>query len=544
MNDQPRLSIWDRSPIVRAIRGLLTWRDIRRELIILAWTATIIALLYGLENWYGRHVWNKYRHALEARGEQLDFKAFIPPPVPDDQNFAATPLIKSWFVRESSAGNKLGWAEDNYSQVQGKIGFLKTKGDGGNRHFEDLVACGMAFDAVRSGNMKSYQRFESDKLDLESRAKAAPSVLEGLKTDDAVFAELRVASQRPYSRYPIEYSLDNPWAILLPHVQNIRAACGRLQLGAFAELALGQSANALEDVKLMLHLADSVKDEPILFSYLWRLSWLQRATQPVWEGLAEHAWSDAQLQELQTRLQQYNFVADLKQALDAERAAGVLTAELVRKKGLGYFMALGSVEETVFGPAVHGEFPRNRAVKAIGLLVPHGWYYQEQLNYCRLFQVELGGTFDPAKKQVSPSRIQSNGRELERAFAGRKPFGTIFIRHQVLASMLLPGLGGVARRAATAQVTADQAAIACALERFRLANGQFPEALDALVPRFITKLPNDVIGGEPYKYRRTADGQFVLYSVGWNEKDDGGMPGKTLFDETQGDWVWQYPPRQ
>jgi hypothetical protein len=79
------------------------------------------------------------------------------------------------------------------------------------------------------------------------------------------------------------------------------------------------------------------------------------------------------------------------------------------------------------------------------------------------------------------------------------------------------------------------------LERYRLANGQFPETLEALAPRFISRAPNDVITGQPYKYRRTDDGQFILYSVGWNEKDDGGVPGKTLFDLTQGDWVWSYP---
>jgi hypothetical protein len=28
---------------------------------------------------------------------------------------------------------------------------------------------------------------------------------------------------------------------------------------------------------------------------------------------------------------------------------------------------------------------------------------------------------------------------------------------------------------------------------------------------------------------------FVLYSVGWNEKDDGGKPGKRWLE---GDWVW------
>jgi hypothetical protein len=92
-----------------------------------------------------------------------------------------------------------------------------------------------------------------------------------------------------------------------------------------------------------------------------------------------------------------------------------------------------------------------------------------------------------------------------------------------------------------AQTATDQAAIACALERYRLANGQFPENLQALVPHFAAHLPNDAITGESFKYRRTDDGRFVLYSVGWNEKDDGGVPGETQFDRTQGDWVWEYP---
>ena len=64
-----------------------------------------------------------------------------------------------------------------------------------------------------------------------------------------------------------------------------------------------------------------------------------------------------------------------------------------------------------------------------------------------------------------------------------------------------------------------------ALERCRLARGAFPESLDALAPQFIAKVPHDVIGGQPLKYRREADGSFVLYSVGWNEKDDGGVAG-------------------
>jgi len=85
---------------------------------------------------------------------------------------------------------------------------------------------------------------------------------------------------------------------------------------------------------------------------------------------------------------------------------------------------------------------------------------------------------------------------------------------------------------------------AVALERYRLANGHFPGALEALVPQFISPLPNDVLTGEPYKYRLTDDSRFVLYSVGWDEKDDGGVPGKTVSDDRQGDWVWRYAANQ
>ena len=51
----------------------------------------------------------------------------------------------------------------------------------------------------------------------------------------------------------------------------------------------------------------------------------------------------------------------------------------------------------------------------------------------------------------------------------------------------------------------------------------------------------DPISGQPCHYRRTEAGQFILYSVGWDEKDDGGTPGRNLFDEKEGDWVWRYP---
>src|SRR5258705_3350315 len=239
MNEPRPSSVWERSTLVRFFRWLFSWRGIRRILIVLAWGVTIIAVLYGEENWRGRRKWNKYRVALEARGEQLDFKPFIPKPMPEEQNFAATPLIQSWFPK-----NSLKW-EDSFSKAVEKISSPKT--NRGDRHFVDLVAWEMAFQSLNSGKLAKGDKFESDHLDFESRKRAAPAVLDGLKEAEVKLGELRTASQRPYALYPIIYKLDDPWGILLPHLAPIKAICQRLHLMACANLAAGQSDKALDD---------------------------------------------------------------------------------------------------------------------------------------------------------------------------------------------------------------------------------------------------------------------------------------------------------
>ena len=542
LSTQP--SMWQRSTIRRFLKWLFCWRTVRRALIGMACLITLAALFCAEENIRGKQTWENYRREAEARGKQFDLAALIPKPIPDEQNFAATPFIKSWFVRSNRTYVAAEyWNFDNDGRVSSMVSSSRDKKDEGNRHFTDLVAWEMALDALRSGELdpravpahhprpREEKTFESDKRDLASRAKAAPAVLDSLKTNEAVFAELRAASQRPLSRYPLEYDLNNPFAILLPHLSPVRSVCRRLGLKACAELAADRSPEALGDVKLALFMADSLKEEPFLISCLVRVACWQSATQPVWEGLAEHAWSDAKLQELEARLQQCDFVSDAKKSLESERACGVTTMELVRKKGPAYLFDIS-------GDASPTLADDRRSANFIGLFIPRGWYYLEEYNYCRLFDTLLGSGLDTAKKRVSPGQLAAGQRELSQELSG----GGVkaILHHRIMAAMLLPALERFVVKAAQAQTTANQAAVACALERYRLANGQFPDTLDALVPRFISPLPHDVITGEPYKYRRTADGQFVLYSIGWNEKDDGGIPGSKLFDETEGDWVWQY----
>ena len=116
--------------------------------------------------------------------------------------------------------------------------------------------------------------------------------------------------------------------------------------------------------------------------------------------------------------------------------------------------------------------------------------------------------------------------------------------NNVLPAMMLPAFEKCAQKYAYAQSSADMARVACALKpSHRLTQGNYPESLDALTPGFIESLPPDVIGGQSLKYHRTSDGQFALYSVGWNGTDDGGVVflqanSKTLIDYDNGDWVW------
>jgi hypothetical protein len=529
----------ERSTTVRFIRWLFRWRTAWRILIGLAWLATLVALFHGEENWRGRRAWERYRRVLEAQGVPLDYKALIPKPVPDEQNFAATPAVKSWFEKHGPASVDQDW-DDNYSRVAARVHPPLEKGVPAHRQFEDLVGWEAGIAAAQAGKLTGRENFYSGKLDLDSRAKAAPAVLEGLKTNEALFGEFRLASPRPYSRYPVNYDLENVWAIEQPHLRMVKGLCQRLGLQACAELAGGQSEKALEDVRLMLRLADSLKSDACLISYLVRLACANLATQPIWEGLAEHRWSEAQLAELEIRLQRDNFIADMRPALNVERAAGISTIELLKRKGPWYLNFIGSSDSA---PPPE----QSMAGRWLGVvLVPRGWYSQEELNYCRGFQTELATGLDTTNNRVSPHQVKADAEALSRTMAGTGVAATVIgivLHHQVMARMILPALTRVVQRAAATQTAVNQAAIACALERFRLANGQFSEKLDALAPQFISPAPNDVLTGQPYKYRRSEDGHFVLYSIGWDEKDDGGVPGKRLFDEMKGDWVWEYPAK-
>ena len=149
--------------------------------------------------------------------------------------------------------------------------------------------------------------------------------------------------------------------------------------------------------------------------------------------------------------------------------------------------------------------------------------------------------FDVTARRISPHLSQKSEQCM--AKLANRSLSSLYFQHLYFARLLLPATSRTAQKAASAQTAVDCALLACALERYRREHGQFPESLAALEPRFFEKLPHDIINGEPLKYHRPETGQYILYSVGWNEVDDGGAVGVAKPGEensiAQGDWVWR-----
>ncbi len=74
-----------------------------------------------------------------------------------------------------------------------------------------------------------------------------------------------------------------------------------------------------------------------------------------------------------------------------------------------------------------------------------------------------------------------------------------------------------------------------------------PRSCPELVPAFLSRVPVDLVDGQPLRYRLKDEQHFLLYSVGLDGKDNGGDPaeGPDEFNldgkNTGRDWVYPKP---
>ena len=472
---------------------LFCWRTMRRGLIGLAMLATLIAIFYTEENWRGKHAWENCKRELEAKGAVLDWNKLIPSPVPDDQNIFKAPKMTEWFVK---SGGLLTSAKPSEEPNPTGLDGLSTN---------TLTVSVITNETVAADYLKWSDRFQ-------------PS-----------FDLIREALKRPYAWMDGDYS--QPYQIPVPKFVQARALAQVLAQRAKCCLLLGQPEQALRELTLLNDSRKLLEGAPTGKPMTLVASMINVAITGLYVdtfayGLQSHAWREPQLIALQEQLKAINLPPFL--------------VESFREEPVYSARCLETTTPAAFAELVYGHPPKNLWQKLtdpnyrLMKFLPRGWVYQNMK-----FAVSAGQKwnvgFDLTNYLIMPGKVEQGMREVTAAAAYWSPW-------RIRLENAVPNFTKAILRTARNQTLVNQGQIGCALERYRLARGQYPETLEALVPQFAEKLPHDLIGGQPLHYRRMADGKFLLYSIGWNEKDDGGQVALNKGgreDLENGDWVWR-----
>jgi hypothetical protein len=247
------------------------------------------------------------------------------------------------------------------------------------------------------------------------------------------------------------------------------------------------------------------------------------------DGLRLNAWQAPQLAALQAQLREISLPQWVAEAFREELAADVHTFETTPAYKIADLFS-------GMGPQYKNPNAWSRLHDPLYLFLkfaPQGWICQNLVNVANLQPKPLG-SFDLEQETVLPGAFAQADQNAGKFFARKSPFRT-------LAAFALPNFSKAVQTTAYNQNLVNEAQIVCALEQYHLARGEYPTTLEALLPQYLNKLPHDIIGGQPLHYRRTEAGSFVLYSIGWNEEDDGGTVALTkngAEDRGHGDWVW------
>jgi hypothetical protein len=558
---------WVFRRIWKLLRWLSRWRLVRRYLYGLSAISCVVALFYAEEDWRGKRDWEQYKRAAEARGERFDLASFAPPKVPDDQNFAFAPIVSNSClcridpnvlqplppevsttreplldVRINAKPEWKPWPTNDFmgDWQRGKLTDLKVFQD----YYRAPVNPKWQNDMFASlGHLQKLLLAQPDAAPLQGATNEfredpqtqspAEDVLLALSKHDAAIDELREASRRPFFQFPCEPYPDSPNRYFSPEMEPLKECLAFLRLRAVAELENNQSEKALADVKLMLFMANLDLHEP--WREIWRQNWrikgIMAALQPVWHGMAGHKWSDAQLSLLDAELAKFDFLSDYQLCVRSTCAETIWRIHSFERTRFHEFWS-----ELYFGPDLYDRSRWDMVFNRDTLVVfmPRGWFYENDVAVARATEQWLR-TDTEIKRRILSAEVADR---LERTTL--VPSERRTLRDFALSMVTEP----VAHNFAFAQSSLDRALVACALERYRLAAGEYPATLDVLAPHFINPIPNDIINGQPLHYRRTGDGQYLLYSVGWNGTDDGGAVVQSknqklgIFGSNLGDWVW------
>ncbi len=526
------------------------WR--RRWIRGLAWTfitlLTAGILLFTWVNWMGARAWEAAQKRLATEKLTLDFRETLADPVPDELNFCATPLLRDLaVVVENDAGKgepakkrkalTTALGPPDLEMVIRPDAARPKDSEGKELRRPPLMRPAGQKAADHMREWAAWLRAIKVDMPVTDAGNPAREVLAALAYQDKAVAELAARLELPHAQVAPALKTqalpDLIFYLPMPQLSCLQASANGLALRALAAAHAGEVAKAHEAVRILLRLAEATAGEPMLISLLVSCAMTSMAVQVVEELSRLGAGSAEDFRRLSLDLARLDFTSASLRAWHAELAAGVNGAMyLKRTRDLNLLAMLDT-----FAPE------RRSPGSWISWAIPGGLI---DWNAANIVNLELDYIIRPLRDE-GWSGVLKRQADLEATLKKAKA-AWYFNLDKAMPVLIMPAASKVTARSVHDQCRVHQAIIACELERWRQAHQSYPESLDALKGEDGRPLPLDAADGQPMKYRRSKEGGYVLWSLGFDSRDDGGTPlgakgtkaGLRPTDPAyKGDWVWE-----
>jgi hypothetical protein len=315
----------------------------------------------------------------------------------------------------------------------------------------------------------------------------------------------REAMKRPRCRFDLDYTAGP--AMVTPHLAKLRHLARLFSSKALLNAHNGLPDKAAESVGSIFGLARALDEEPLLISNLVGIAISGIGLDALERIEREAPLSDPARREVLKHLAQ----------LDAR---GPVTRGLVAERGAvhGYVQALIR-EGRIPGMGVDPDLQRAMASN------PH-MIVEENARFLR-----------EMTKAIEASRMPS-WKALRKFKLIEMRLGSLSPEEAPLSAQLFSPVCATHVRGVRLTACRDAAVIGLSCELYKSRHGKYPDKLGRLAPEFLDKLPPDPFTGRPFVYRRKGEGDgagFIVYSVGDNLKDDGGVE-KRSWDKNDIAW--------
>lgn len=459
----------------------------------------LLGALYVLVEWRAEQRWQRYAADARSRGARVHPEDEVRPQIPAEQNFAELPMLKKALA---GGGGELPFKLPKWRRTAPAIRDRKPS------TYEDIPPS--LADAAKGEkiNWKEWQDyFVAVGFLTETTDEPARDVLRALEHYAPQFQQW---SEWRTTRTQCQFSSRVSETLFT-------TAAMMFDLRLTAHLAVGDSAAAYADFQDGLQIGRALHSTRSLVDGVLRVGTMHFLLEHVGGGLRDHSWTDAELKMIEADLGALRLWEDYRENMEGGRSSLNVEVEKLMNTSFRERARMGDA----FG--LLGSRPA-----IVYQLTPRSVFRDNELRLNQhLDELTAGLRFNPDRPTMFSTANLTGSYEKEYYF---------------LSDLLGDAYTTFEHDYLRLQILVDQARLACALERCRLARGAYPATLAELVPEFIDAAPIDIYAGAPYRYQRVGTASFRLYSVGENRKDDGGIVKAVSSGQTPPDRVWRFSP--